>query len=109
VEGPGSGQPEDESGFDFRTQWRLVEDAVVVDSLDEPIGVALAFLPEDPPSGRPDYVLVERGIIQRKRFYIPVDEFAGVRDGKLILNSTVEEAEQNGWDRPPRQDQLTDD
>ena len=68
--------PEEEPGFDILTQWRLVEDAEVVDAAGESIGALLAFIPEDPEDGRPDYLVVEKGVIHRHRFYIPVEQIA---------------------------------
>jgi hypothetical protein len=93
--------PEDAPGFDILTQWRLVEDAEVIDSAGGSLGTAIAFLPEDPEDGRPDYLLVEEGFFRRHRFYIPVEHIVDYRDGKLYLSATEDEAKQRGWTSPP--------
>jgi hypothetical protein len=94
-------RPEEESGFDILTQWRLVEDAEVVDAVGESIGSLLAFIPEDPEDGQPDFVVVQKGLIHRHRFYVPVDRIADYRDDKLFLSVTEDVVHQSGWDKPP--------
>jgi hypothetical protein len=95
------GQPEEEPGFDILTQWRLVEDAGVVDAAGKSIGTVLAFIPEDPEDGRPDFVVVDKGLIHHHRLYVPVEQIADFRDERLFLKVNEEAARQNGWDQPP--------
>jgi uncharacterized protein YrrD len=93
--------PEEKPGFDILTQWRLVEDAGVVDAKGESLGTVLAFIPEDPEDGQPDYLVVEKGLVHRHRFYFPVDQIADFRDDRLFVKVTEDEARRNGWDKPP--------
>jgi hypothetical protein len=93
--------PEEEPDFDILTQWRLVEDAEVVDPTGKSIGVVLAFIPPDPEDGKPDYIVVEEGLIRRHRYYIPVDQIVGYANDNLTVNVTEAEVKQRGWDKPP--------
>ncbi|MEA2516120.1 MAG: hypothetical protein QOJ59_5609 [Thermomicrobiales bacterium] len=94
-------QPREEPAVDVLADWRLFEDAEVIDAAGESIGTVLAFIPEDPEDGRPDYIVVERGLLHRQRLFIPFDQIADFKEDTLYLKVTEDEARQNGWDKSP--------
>jgi len=100
-------RPEDEPGFDVLTEWRLVEGNEVVDRVGESLGAVLAFVPPEPEDGRPDFIVIEEGLIRRQRLYVPVAAIAGLRGDVLYLNVSEAEAKERGWDRPPQGIELS--
>ena len=50
------------------------------------------------------YAVVEKGFLFQTDYYIPTSAFAGVRDNRLYLNVTKDEALNQGWDARPDED-----
>ena len=50
---------------------------------------------------REDHLVVTRGMLLKHHLYIPIDRMTQVGDGKVVVNITAGNVEEEGWRYPP--------
>jgi hypothetical protein len=85
-------------------QWRFMEGDEVVTSDGESVGFVKGFLPEDPGTGKPKYLVVEQGFFTPDDSYVPVSAVADVSDATVTLNVAKDADVVQSWRNLPLDD-----
>lgn len=79
-------------------QWRFREGDAVFGSDGGRIGKVVGCIPNAP---RPDYLIVQKGMLFGHNYYVPTSAVSNYENGEVYLSVTKDEALHRGWDVRP--------